>query len=126
MDQISFHACDSAGMSVSMEGQMKAAPPFAACITASKDTSFVLSAHIDIGLTPMVLKVATTVNLQLALLACCLCLLGSTLASPLHDAAVRNDVLALRSSIDSKHYDINGLNEAGQTPLAAAFATCSK
>lgn len=47
-------------------------------------------------------------------------------ASPLHDAAVNNDIITLKQLIDSKQYDINGLNAAGQTPLAAAFSTCSE
>jgi hypothetical protein len=37
---------------------------------------------------------------------------------------VAGDLIKLKELLDSGDYDVNALDEAGRTPLAAAFATC--
>ncbi|WIA36969.1 hypothetical protein OEZ86_008206 [Tetradesmus obliquus] len=58
--------------------------------------------------------------LLLLLLAC-----TPSHSSPLHDAAVNQDIVLLQQLLDSRKYDVNGLDANGRTPLAAALATCS-
>ncbi|WIA36973.1 hypothetical protein OEZ86_008210 [Tetradesmus obliquus] len=61
--------------------------------------------------------------LPVALLLLVACTPGHT--SPLHDAAVNQDIVLLQQLLDSRKYDVNGLDASGRTPLAAALATCS-
>uniref|UniRef100_A0A383W0Q3 Ankyrin repeat domain-containing protein n=1 Tax=Tetradesmus obliquus TaxID=3088 RepID=A0A383W0Q3_TETOB len=58
--------------------------------------------------------------LLLLLLAC-----TPSHSSPLHDAAVNQDIVLLQQLLDSRKHDINGLDANGRTPLAAALARCS-
>ncbi|WIA36966.1 hypothetical protein OEZ86_008203 [Tetradesmus obliquus] len=46
-------------------------------------------------------------------------------SSPLHDAAVNQDIVLLQQLLDSRKYDVNGLDASDRTPLAAALAKCS-
>jgi len=50
---------------------------------------------------------------------------AGTSSTPLHDAAIGGDLIKLKELLDSGKYDVNALDGAGRTPLAAAMATCS-
>jgi ankyrin repeat protein len=61
------------------------------------------------------------VALLLLVLAC-----TPSYSSPLHDAAVNQDIVLLKQLLDRKKYDVNEKDANGRTPLAAAMATCSE
>ncbi|WIA36968.1 hypothetical protein OEZ86_008205 [Tetradesmus obliquus] len=56
----------------------------------------------------------------LLLLAC-----SPSHSSPLHEAAVNQDIVLLKQLLDSGKYDVNERDASGRTPLVAALTTCS-
>ena len=47
-------------------------------------------------------------------------------STPLHEAGITGNIIKLKELLDSGKHDVNALDGAGRTPLAAAMATCSK